>query len=77
LVGRFIDIFVVSVKPSSIYKKITISKLFNFFQKGSSIVGISSSLNLLISLYTVKILEVLYRYFLRKFRFIILLFFFF
>jgi hypothetical protein len=74
LVGRFTDIFVGSVGPSDICKKITISKLFSFFQGSSSIIRIGSCLGLPISLYIVRILEVLYRYFFGKFRSTILFF---
>jgi hypothetical protein len=74
LASRFTDIFVGSVKLSGICKKITISKLFNFFQEKSLIVRISSSLGLLIGLYTVRILEVSCKYSFGRFRFTVLFF---
>jgi hypothetical protein len=74
LVSRFIDIFVNSVKPSGICKEITTLKLFSFSQRSNSIVGISSSLGLLIGLYTVRMLEVPCRYSFKKFRSTVLLF---
>jgi hypothetical protein len=77
LVDRFTDIFVGSVGPSGICKKITILKLFSFSQRGSSTIGIGSCLGFLIGLYTVRILGVLCRYFFRKFRSTVLLFVFF
>jgi hypothetical protein len=64
--------FVGSVRPSGICNRITILKLFNFFQERSSTVGISSPLDLPIGLYTVRILEVLCRYSPGKFRFTVL-----